>query len=206
MAGKGLEAAVHIAAVKFALRALLRADSAVMPCPGSALSRLNKFVCQAHALDAWEPGALVSVALVILDTATGEGRFALAASEAPIVLQHGDPVEPDDAPVTPYGMPLGAMAWEAYEAAPIHLPDGAALLLLTDGLTEARRPERTPEGRVQFLGYEGVARLAMAAHADAGPSPSLPEVGRTLVEHTRAWAGDRLRDDVCLLLARRASI
>jgi serine phosphatase RsbU (regulator of sigma subunit) len=211
MAGKGLDAAVHIAAVRYALRAILRepaSDDGGPRCPGAALARLNDFVCHSQELDGWAPEAFVRTALVILDTATGRGRFALAGAEAPLVLRGGGAAATaaDAGVPLPHGPPLGAVGGAAYVAAPLLLPEGATLLLFTDGLTEARRPQRTPSGGIALLGHEGVARFAGVAASDAPGDPPggpLPDMGRALLERVRGFAGGRLRDDVCLLLACR---
>ncbi len=199
MTGKGVEVAVHIAAVKFALRAFLRASCKNgLPCPGETLAQMNDFVCHAQMLDGWEPSALVSVALVIINTVTGLGRFALAAAEAPLILPDGQKLDNEN---VYHGVPLGAFADQQYKVSSLQLPIGAILLLLTDGLAEARSPTRTPTGKLVFLGCEGVARLT-EKEPDM-KEKNLSKLGRELLEQTRTYAGGRLSDDACLLLARR---
>ena len=64
--------------------------------------------------------------------------------------------------------------------------------IATDGITEARRG-------ADFLGHEGMTRLAKQAL----PLRSLRRIGQAVLDGARAFAGGSLRDDACLLLARR---
>ena len=75
--------------------------------------------------------------------------------------------------------------------------------MATDGITEARRvsPEARSPGR-EYLGYEGMVALAEGALALAA-APTLRHLGRAVLDGARAFGGGSLRDDACLLLARR---
>jgi serine phosphatase RsbU (regulator of sigma subunit) len=75
----------------------------------------------------------------------------------------------------------------------LRLEKGDALLLVTDGITEARR-----DGTL--LGYEGMTRIARRALREHA---SLRDAGRSLLNETRAFAGGTLQDDACIVIARR---
>ena len=184
VSGKGLAAAAHTAEIKYALRAYLRET----PAPGRALSRLNAFVHDNHRLgDEADDNTFVTLAVVVIDPATGEATAAAAGSEPPLVLRAGSAAEP----LAVRGGLLGMEREMEYEAVGFTLAPGDTVLLVTDGITEARRGG-------DFLDYEGMARLAQGA-SDCSPH----EIGRAVLEGARAFAGGSLSDDACLLLARR---
>ena len=184
VSGKGLAAAAHAAEVKYALRAYLRET----PAPGRALSRLNVFVHDNHRLNGKaSDNAFVTLAILALCPATGEGVAVVAAAEPPLILRAGGAVEP----MIVKGSLLGLERDSEYPSVGFTLAPGDTIVLVTDGITEARH------GRV-FLGYEGMTRLAQDA---AGASPH--EIARAVLEGARAFAGGSLSDDASLLLARR---
>ena len=95
--------------------------------------------------------------------------------------------------LTSAGLPLGIQHGTEYVTLACRLEPGDTLLLTTDGLTEARRGG-------EMLGTEGLTRLAAEA---LGPG-ALPDVGAAIMARVKDYAGGSLRDDACLLLARRA--
>lgn len=182
--GKGLTAATHTAEVKYALRAFLHEH----PTPGEALGLLNNFLAGAPTDRAEPTQSLVSVALAVLDTRTGQAVAGCAGAEPPLVLRASGEVEP--VPVS--GMPLGAVGDAAYETVPFRLEPGDRLLLATDGITEARVGWR-------FFGYDGLIRSAQFSRA----CDTEESMGRAIIADARRFTGGVLQDDVCLLLARR---
>ncbi len=184
VSGKGLEAASRTAEIKYTLRAYLREHSDT----GSALGRLNAFLCESQAMEAGADEYFVVMTLAVVDTATGMARVATAGAEPPILLHPDGTFEE----VAVSGMPLGVASKASYLAADLYLHAGDLLLVATDGVTEAR------QGR-QFLGNDGMARLAAAAL----PLGSLAEIGQAVLDGAKSFAENRLHDDVCLLLARR---
>ena len=184
VSGKGLAAAAHTAEIKYALRAYLRET----PAPGRALSRLNAFVHDNHRLgNEADDNTFVTLAVLVIHPATGEATAAVAGAEPPLILRAGGAAET----VAIKGGLLGMTREMEYEAVGLTLLPGDTAVLVTDGITEARR------GR-DFLDYGGMARLAQGA-SDCSPH----EIGRAVLEGARAFAGGSLSDDACLLLARR---
>ena len=177
-------AAAHTAEVKYALRAFLHAYKN----PGEALAHLNDFLCATQPPLGTEEATLVALALAVADKATGKARFAVASAEPPLVLHASGAAEP----VETGGRLLGVEPGGTYPTLTLTLAAGDTILMATDGITEARR------GRA-FLGNEGLAELAEGA----GASSPLHELGQAILYGARAFAGGTLRDDVCLLLARR---
>lgn len=183
--GKGLTAAARGTEVKDVLRAFLR----VYPYYASqTLTRLNDYLCDTQKLD-HRPGAeLMALVLAVVDTRKSEITFAQAGIEPPLVLRGNGELEI----VTGGGMLLGANPHEVYGETTISFHKGDILVMTTDGLSEARRGK-------DFLGQEGVIGLVKAARKE----PSLHGMSHAILDGARAFAGGRLQDDACLLMARR---
>lgn len=184
--GKGLAAAVRTAEAKFALRAFLREDAA----PGEALARLNNLLCSSQRLEGRPEDAFVALTLAVVETQTGEAVFGSAGAEPALILRaHGDYES-----VEARGLPLGFLPAQEYQPISARLASGDAILLATDGLTEARQGSF-------FLGSEGLADLACRA---ASASASVDEIAQAILDGARAFANGTLHDDACLFFVRRA--
>lgn len=188
--GKGLEAAATTSEVKYALRAYLHDDAD----PGVALTRLNRFLAASRKEDTgadFVPPSFISLTLAVLNRETGELATASAGAEVPLLLKtNGQVVEAGDT-----GTMLGAAADSVYTSARFVMEPGDLLGMVTDGVTEARR------GRREFFGYDGFTRAVQSAvTADAA---TLSSMAQSVVAEAKAYAGGRLHDDVCLLIARR---
>lgn len=192
--GKGLAAAAYTAEVKFSLRAFLRE----FPDPAVALSRLNKFLCDAltmgylAGMDPEDPfvfNPLTCLALVVIEPSSGDVLFSAAGMEPPLILRAGG--ETEEVPVG--GRPLGVLAETDFPVLQRRLEPGDTVLLASNGITEAR------QGNF-FFGYAGMKRAAHDCMARGG---SLHDIGQAVLEGARSYAGGRLQDDACLLLVRR---
>lgn len=182
--GKGLHAAQYTAEVKYALRVLLREYANPLP----ALSRLNNFLIEAQRLDGRDAYSLVCVILAVLNTETGELAVTSAGMESPLILRKNGTVE--EIPVN--GMMIGIASDAVYQETRRLLEPGDVFLMVTDGITEARRGNA-------FLGVEGLCEALLAV----GTRESLSEMGKEIAAYAQDFAGGKLADDVCLLLARR---
>ncbi|MGI4788191.1 MAG: GAF domain-containing SpoIIE family protein phosphatase [Janthinobacterium lividum] len=186
--GKGLAAAVRTAEAKFALRAFLRED----PAPGMALTRLNNLLCASQRLEARDDDTFIVMTLAVVDIATGSALFATAGAEPPLILRADGSIDE----VLTRGVPLGFLAPQQYPEMEYFFDPGETLLLATDGITEARQGQ-------DFLGYEGMAALAVSRHSSSdGPVP-VQEIAQTILDGAQEFAGGKLHDDACLLLIRR---
>ena len=183
--GKGLQASIRTAEVKFALRAFLHDD----PAPALALSRLNDFVCAAQRLEARAEDTFVALTLLVVDAATGEVSVATGGAEPPLLLRADGRAEE----VRGKGVPVGFMPRQEYAPTALHLDAGDVILLATDGITEARRG-------MEFLGYDGMVGIVQRA---LGEDCRLGAVGQAVLDGAQKFAGGTLHDDACLLLVRR---
>jgi PAS domain S-box-containing protein len=189
VSGKGLEAAAHTAELKYTLRAFLREESE----PDRAVARLNSFLRDAEQ---WPTASsnFVALSVAVLSPETGELVLAVAGMEPPLIIR-GDQAETIPAD----GLPLGVVSdWENERTtARTHLHRDDLLLLCTDGLSEARRPGVDTD----FFNQSGVISAALTA-AHRPSNHSLQEIGEEVIRAAKAFAGGKLHDDVCVLLAR----
>lgn len=184
--GKGLEAAVHNSQIRDVLRAFLRES----PCSAAAvMGRLNNVVCDSFEIIDQEPEFwFVALALLILDTNSGEASYVSAGAEPLLVVRTGGVTEAVEHP----GLLLGVERNASYQERALRLEMGDTAVLVTDGITEARY-------RGEFLGGEGLAQLACGAVQ----APTVTEAGQAILSGVHAFAAGGLRDDACLVLARR---
>jgi phosphoserine phosphatase RsbU/P len=183
--GKGLEAAARTVQVKYALRAYaLEKDGGA----SEIIAHLNRFLCDSRLFDDQGSVSFVTVCLVIVNPATGAMSVINGGGEPPLIVRANG--ETDS--IGTGGPPLGINPEAEYPSATEILHPGDTLLICTDGLTEARRGK-------EFLEYEGMVRLAL----DSCALPTLKEMGQSIIDEATRFAEGTLRDDVCLLLARR---
>lgn len=184
--GKGLKAASRTAEIKYSLRAFMHID----PDPAAAMSMLNTFLCRTQRTDTRDADMLAALALAVLDPHDGRIEMTLAGLEPPLIVRaDGTPVEVDCR-----GLPLCVSEDSAYETHSETLGAGDVVIMASDGITEAR------SGR-EFLGYEGLIKLALAP----GLCAPLTAIAFSILEGAKNFAGGALHDDACLLLARRWS-
>ena len=179
--GKGLQAAARTAEIKFTLRAFLRGNS----LPDMAMQSLNEILCESLTEENEE--AIVCLSLAVVNLVSGEVRMAVGGCEPPVLLHRDGTTDTLDVG----GLPLGAFAEATFAPTTFRLSPGDTLLMMTDGVTEARS-----EGAI--YGLDPVIRTA-SAHA-AEPLETL--LG-AILEGARGFAGGTLQDDACILGAHR---
>ncbi len=186
--GKGMGA---VGAASVVLGAFREAADEAVSLPRLA-ERLEHALLREAAHGAGEAG-VEGFTTALLGEITPDGatlRLLNRGHPAPYLL-HGDevralhPAEPD--------LPLGLGRLSERHAVPdtFPLPYGAVLLLITDGVTEARDPEGT------F--YDPVERLAGHGRFDH-PQTAID----VLMADVRNWATGNTHDDMAVLAVRRA--
>lgn len=183
--GKGPVAASLTAAVRFAVRTAL--VTAQEPSPSGALRAVNDVLLN---LDAEE--RLCTAACVLLercDDAAWTLRSASAGHPLPLVLRAGDGAV---TAVGGHGTLLGAVAAPELVEGEAVLRAGDALVLHTDGVTEARAPGG---GELELFGEErlGAALTAVRGATAAG-------VVAAVEAAVSAFAGGGASDDLALLV------
>ncbi len=178
VSGHGIPATADMALAKFAFRALVRH----YPDPGELLAQVNEV-----AVGELAGGSFVTMICLTVDPASGELRTASAGHPAARLLAPDGHVTA----LAPRGLALGVDEGQRYEELRTTLPVGAALLVCTDGLVEARRE------RDQY----GEERLDAALRA--GRHLSAQALVEHVVEDCRAFAGEP-EDDYAVVVIRRS--
>ncbi|MER6913494.1 SpoIIE family protein phosphatase [Streptomyces sp. NPDC000594] len=179
---------LHAAATMGRLRTAVHNFSALDLPPDDILGHLDELVGrmdQEHTADEDGPDVTGATCLyAIYDPVAGECALARAGHPPPAVVHPDGRVEIPDVPVSP---PLGTGSGLPIETVTLRLPEGARLVLYTDGLVESR--ERDID--------TGIALLRTALSGTAGQDPE--ETCRAVLA---ALPGSQPRDDVALLVAR----
>lgn len=178
VSGKGVEAAVHVAMVKYSLRAHLRTTQS----PARIITLLSESVTGDTGDDMF-----VTMFFGILDTSTGAFVYANAGHEPPVHV-HADSYDLLDTT----GPVLGLSYGTGYEECQVEVRPGDTLILFTDGISEAR------EGRSLF-GAERIAQMAVAAQ-DEDIADTVTRIRDAAVE----FGGGALNDDAAILAVRMA--
>ncbi|MGZ8686791.1 MAG: ATP-binding SpoIIE family protein phosphatase [Gaiellaceae bacterium] len=134
---KGVPAAMVMAAA----RSLLRASGQRIVSPGEVLERVNDLLCPDIP-----DKMFVTCLYAVVDPATGHVRYANAGHNLPYARTADGSLE-----LRAKGMPLGLLPGMTYEECEALLAPGDALLLYSDGVTEAHGPEREMFGTPRLI-------------------------------------------------------
>lgn len=210
VSGKGVPAAFYMAVARTLIKAVAEsvagagqqresdssgtvqrraADSSVVgqrriPDPGRILERANSGLAEDN-----ESCMFITVFCAVLDFASGEVHYASAGHNPPVLLRAG--AAPEYLPT--HGDPVaGAMPGVAYATDTLHLHPGDALVLYTDGVTEAMNPAQELYGEARLA-----ARLALLSDRDVRATC------QALAEDVHAFAGGAEQsDDITMLVLR----
>jgi anti-sigma regulatory factor (Ser/Thr protein kinase) len=181
--GHGLRAAATMGRLRTAVRTLAGLDMA----PDELLRRINDLgddLAQSRA-----EGWMATCVYAVYDPSTRRCTLARAGHLPPVLVCPED--GPDGGAVRqldiPAGVPLGVGGVE-FESAEVGIPDGAVLVLYTDGLVETRGEDIS----------EGIERLCDVLRRSRG-NDSLEGACDDLLD---GMAHGREPDDVALLMAR----
>jgi sigma-B regulation protein RsbU (phosphoserine phosphatase) len=125
VSGKGMAAALFMARTKTLFDALAPLTTE----PAALLGRLNRRLCSENP-----HGMFVTCVFGVLDTATGDLRFASAGHDVPVRLNGNAPPAPLQAEGGPV---LGLLETATYPSNHFKLAPGEYLVSFTDGVTEA---------------------------------------------------------------------
>jgi sigma-B regulation protein RsbU (phosphoserine phosphatase) len=179
---KGLPAAIFMAQA----RALLRAEASRAASPREALDRVN-----GHLLQMNDAGLFVTVLYGVLELPTGRFHYARAGHELPLLA-----VGRGEVKLAPQGsgMALGLVDRPPLDEQSVMLEPGQAMLLYTDGATEAHD--------IRFAEF-GRERLGAAlAHHHQSPASQLCEDLLTTIIDFQGLAPQH--DDITLVAVQRA--
>ena len=174
--GKGIKAAGFTETVRAAVRTL----ALISPSPEYILGNVNRLLLHEGGYR-----QLVTALLVVLDPRSGRGLQASAGHPPAVRLSDGGArlIEPA------HGLPLGVLE-QGYENAGFVLAKGEALVLYTDGVTEARR-----EGAL--FGERRLLEVLSGAQ-DREPQQVTERLQAAVIDYA-----DELKDDLQILALRR---
>lgn len=180
VAGKGLAAAMSVSAARYAIRSYAYATpdpSEVMTLANNALS-LDQLAGDVNLLTAF---------FGVIDINTGVLTYSNAGHELPSVLRGPGRATVED--LTVGGRALGVIGGHQYEKGATRLEHEDALVLVTDGITEARDKDGHLFGK-DLLN----ARLIHSTHV----TPE--QLADVVVGAARDHASGKLTDDVAVLI------
>ena len=176
--GKGVEAATRTSMLKYAVRGMVAAGLG----PARVLDELNRMLAEAG-----DPTSIVTLWIGYMDTSDGTLTYA-NAGHPPALLRH--PSTGQIARLATTGALLGAVEDARWEQQEVRVEDEGAILLYTDGVTEARSGS-------SFFG-EGRVRRALRQ----GGAPAA--IVQRLLGMVQRFASGGLRDDAAVLVIARS--
>lgn len=179
VSGKGVEAASLAASARSTLRAFAYGTSS----PSEALSHTNSVLVTQQG----DFPQFVTVFLAIMDLETGEIRYS-GAGHPPAVLYH-----PDGSMdfLNMINTPIGVFHGENYQEGRAVLNTGDKFVLLTDGITDARRG-------TDMFGMHGVERVLCRC---GGKEPQT--VVYEILAAVDEWVEGKHADDTALIVIER---
>jgi serine phosphatase RsbU (regulator of sigma subunit) len=163
---------------KFVFRSLAREH----PEPREFLAAANEVV-----VDEVAANKFITMLYLTIDPATGDVACACGGHPWPRIVEQDGSVRA----LRVSGLALGIDAGQTYKEVRERLPAGAAVVLYTDGVIEARRGAE----------LYGDARLDAVLAENARMSAE--ELAKAVVESCRAFAGGELTDDCAIVVIRR---
>lgn len=180
VSGKGVPAAFFMAVTKTLIKVVAERELT----PGDILAKVNDDLAADN-----ESCMFVTLFLAVLDTRTGELRYANAGHNPPLVLRrHGGPewTQGMEEPMA------GAMPGMEYSTGTLTLHPGDAVFVFTDGVTEAM------DATGALYSEERLFDTLATCHGAAAA-----EMTRTVSDAVSAWAeGAEQSDDITMLAVR----
>lgn len=178
VSGKGVGATVHMAMAKYMLRAIAAEESD----PAAVLALLNNAVTRTVRSEIF-----ITMCYGVLYTREKRLVYANAGHELPLLLKSdtGLCMSLDST-----GQPLGILPDAVYGRREVRLSEGDALVLFTDGITEARKDK-------QFFGQAGLqGSIAAVRDRQAG------DIVDSILSSVEEFTTDGLKDDAAVMVIK----
>jgi sigma-B regulation protein RsbU (phosphoserine phosphatase) len=127
---------------------------------------------------------MLTAFFAVVDTRLGEMVYANGGHESPIVIGADGVLEEIDIP----GRALGVVEGYPYSEGSRRLNPGDKVVMVTDGITEAR------SGGLDFFGPEGTREYVLSNY-----NLDLESIADGLLEASKKHAGGPLRDDAAIV-------
>ncbi len=180
VSGKGVAAALLMAALSADIRYCLASEP--------NLARAVSLVNESFLRGGWDD-RFATLVVAVMDPSHHTVEIC-NAGHLPVFLRDADGVRQVAGDLG--GLPLGMHAGHEFRTCTIELPPASAIVMCTDGVTEAMNHEAT------CYGLEQLEKVL------AGAAPSAGDIGREiLADVERHVAGAAVADDICLVCVRR---
>jgi sigma-B regulation protein RsbU (phosphoserine phosphatase) len=176
VAGKGLPAALLMSNMQASVRGLAQTTSS----PAEMCSRLNRV-----AMDNTRSGRFTTLFYGILDSARCLVRYSNAGHVPPILIRQDGAI----ARLFQGGTVLGVFPDSKYEEVEIPFSSGDRLVLITDGITEARNAQNEEFGEDRLIHLLRSRRGLPAA-----------DLQQMLLDSVASFAGHTLQDDAAIMI------
>lgn len=183
IAGKGTQAAIQAAMIKYGLRAYASHGLS----PERVLRSLDRLYLENNAFESSD--SFASVFFGKFDPTRRLFHYASAAHEAVVLLQPGAPARLLD--ITAPLIGVFDDQHHLFKQAFVHLEAGALLVATTDGVTESRDPNGKLFGVERF-----VALVTECRDLREG------EIVDRILDETEAFCHGRRRDDIAIIAVR----
>ncbi len=183
ISGKGTEAAVHAAMVKYGLRAYASQGLT----PERVLRALDRLYVENTAFESID--SFASVFFGIVDSSRRMLQYSSGGHEPVAIVVPGQRAR-TIAPTAPL---IGVFddQHHLFKQGFVELPPGTLFVATTDGITEARAPDGA------FFGMEGFIEVV-----EANAGEAVDAVVQALIDAARAFSEGHLRDDIAIVVAR----
>jgi len=181
VAGKGMPASLMMSSLQARVQVLFETPDDL----ANKVQRLNKAVAS-NCPD----NRFITFFICVLDPATGEVVYTNAGHNPPLVVRKNGEVER----LTAGGIILGIMPKFVYQEGRSHLDPGDSLVLFSDGVTEAARPDVDEE-----FGEDRLAEI-LAHPKSINSSDMIQEILKSVNDFTQDAPP---ADDITIVLARQ---
>ena len=183
VAGKGVPASL----VMSRLSSVVRSTTNHVDDVAQLMGEINDHMC-ARAVE----GRFVTFIISVLDPKTNTLTYA-NAGHMPLMVRHADG-SVDEYGEEEIGVPIGVMQGFPYEALTYEMQPGDAVVLYTDGVSEAMNPKDELYGTPELIEF-----------VKKQPATNAEELGKAIREDVRRHAdGREQNDDVTLMVVTRA--
>ena len=183
VSGKGLPAAIFMAVTRTLIRNLcMNNDSAASP--SEIMRKANQYLCIDN-----DACMFVTTFIACYKFKTGEITYANAGHNPFIAIKNDNTIESKG---VLSDFPLGIVAEHDFSEGKTTLTEGEAMLIYTDGITEATAPDGAMFGEKRLLSF-------LAANAGASPSSAI----ESLVAEVLNFQNEERFDDITVLMVRR---